>query len=82
MYKVDIILDSILILLIIILIITFICKIIIVEKNIREINNNISDIKSKAREESLKSKSKLERNVIDIKDNKETVNLNIKIKGK
>ena len=47
-----------------------------------EINNNLLDIRLREKEESLKSKSKLEKNVIDIKDNKETVNLKIKIKGR
>lgn len=82
MDEADIVLDLILILLTITLLIIFVYKTTIINKGIREVNNNILEIKSRVREESLKTKSKLERNVIDIKDNKETVNLNIKIKGR
>lgn len=82
MDKANIILDVILILLIVILLIGFIYNLITINRFMEEINNNLLDIKLREKEESLKSKSKLEKNVIDIKDNKETVNLKIKIKGR
>ncbi|MBU5322862.1 hypothetical protein [Sarcina ventriculi] len=70
------------ILLIVILLIVFVYNLITIDRFMKEINNNLLDIKLREKEESLKSKSKLEKNVIDIKDNKETVNLKIKIKGR
>lgn len=70
------------ILLIVILLIVFVYNLITINRFMEEINNNLLDIKLREKEESLKSKSKLEKNVIDIKDNKETVNLKIKIKGR
>ena len=82
MDKANIILDIILILLIVILLIVFVYNLITINRFMEEINNNLLDIKLSEKEESLKSKSKLEKNVIDIKDNKETVNLKIKIKGR
>ena len=82
MDKANIILDIILILLIVILLIVFVYNLITINRFMEEINNNLLDIKLRDKEESLKSKSKLEKNVIDIKDNKETVNLKIKIKGR
>lgn len=72
----------ILILLTVILLIAFVYNSITINKFMKEINNSLSDIKLREKEELLKSKSKLEKNVIDIKDNKETVNLKIKIKGR
>lgn len=82
MDKANIILDIILILLIVILLIVFVYNLITINRFMEEINNNLLDIRLREKKESLKSKSKLEKNVIDIKDNKETVNLKIKIKGR